>query len=149
MHSQFSAAEGLDIEAQAFIARFLGIHDAQTANARAELDRLRGLIDDAGCRLMASFDVIGATASRSDQAQAVEHAVGEAVSALQFQDMASQLIGHVAQRIAVLEQIAGLLIHMPEISVDDLSDAVAGTVVERNDGPVAQACVSGGSVDLF
>ena len=72
-----------------------------------------------------------------------------AVTALQFQDMAQQLAGHAARRIEVLERITGPLARLPEASADELGEAVQGTVHERIDGPVEQACMDGGSVELF
>ena len=152
-----SGETGLE-SVQPFIARFLEIHDAQARSARSELGRLRSLIDDASDRLMASFGVIGELSAQqlassqgaaSEQAQDMERAVGNAVSALQFQDMANQLVGHAAQRIELLERIAESLRRLPDVSMEELTDAVEATVCARQDGPVAQACMTGGSVDLF
>jgi hypothetical protein len=75
--------------------------------------------------------------------------VGEAVSALQFQDMANQLVGHAMQRIALLEKITASLARLPEASTDELTQALASTACARSVGPVEQACMAGGSVDLF
>lgn len=135
--------------AQAFLVRFLEIHEAQAQSARADLDRLQSLIADAGQRLMTSFDQIGEIAARESAAQEMADAVGNAVSALQFQDMAQQLVGHAAKRIEVLERITGPLSRLPQASVDELAAAVEGTVHERINGPVEQACMDGGSVELF
>lgn len=139
-------------DAQPVIARFLEIHDAQARNARNELGRLRSLIDDASERLMSSFNEIGEISAHQlepGSMQDMEIAVGNAVSALQFQDMANQLVGHAVQRIELLERIAASLARLPEVSADDLTNEVAGTVCARSSGPVEQACMSGGSVDLF
>lgn len=139
--------------AQAFLVRFLEIHEAQAQSARADLDRLQSLIADAGERLMASFNQIGELASQQTPppcaADAIANAVGDAVSALQFQDMAQQLAGHAARRIEVLERITGPLARLPDASADELTAAVEGTVHERINGPVEQACMDGGSVELF
>ncbi len=138
--------------AQPVITRFLEIHDTQARSARCELDRLRSLIDDAAGRLMSSFSEIGEISARqTGQAQShdMERAVGNAISALQFQDMANQLVGHAAKRIELLERIAGTLARLPDVSADELANEVAGTVAARADGPVEQACMDGGSVDLF
>jgi DNA-binding transcriptional regulator YbjK len=137
---------------QPVIARFLEIHGAQARSARSELDRLRSLIDDASERLMLSFGEIGEISARHiqrEQMQDMACAVDNAVSALQFQDMANQLVGHAVQRIELLERIAGSLRRLPDVSVEELTDAVDGTACARPDGPVEQACMSGGSVDLF
>ncbi len=146
-------AEQTDLNiAQPVLARFLEIHDTQASNARSELDRLRSLIDDAAERLMASFNEIGEISARQvmpSPMQDMEQAVGEAVSALQFQDMANQLVGHAVRRIELLERIAASLTRLPDLSEDDLANEIAGSVCTRPNGPVEQACMSGGSVDLF
>ena len=146
-------AESPNLEiTQPVIARFLEIHDTQARSARSELDRLRSLIDDASERLMSSFGEIGeisARQSQHEQMEEMERAVGNAVSALQFQDMANQLVGHAAQRIELLERIAGSLGRWPDVTVDELTNEVEGTVCARQNGPVEQACMTGGSVDLF
>lgn len=139
--------------AQAFLVRFLEIHGAQAQSARADLDRLQSLIADAGERLMSSFNQIGELAAQQapspGAANEFEQAVANAVSALQFQDMAQQLAGHAARRIEVLERITGPLARLPDASADELGEAVQGTVHERINGPVEQACMDGGSVELF
>jgi len=147
-----NAGQTLQSDAQPFIARFLQIHDTQARSARGELDRLRSLIDDASERLLSSFGEIGEISARQvqpEQRQDMERAVGNAVSALQFQDMANQLLGHAVQRIELLERIAASLRRLPDVSVDELTDAVEGAACARPNGPVEQACMSGGSVDLF
>jgi hypothetical protein len=142
-------------DTQAFVDRYLAIHDEQARSARSELDRLRSLIDDASQRLMSSFDVIREF-SVSHRAlvgdvvtQDIDLAVGNAISALQFQDMATQLLGHASQRIALLERISEPLGRLPQVSVVELTQALAGTPAERSSGPVVQACMNGGSVELF
>lgn len=139
--------------AQAFLVRFLEIHGAQAQSARADLDRLQSLIADAGERLMTSFNQIGELAvlqaPSADAANEIAEAVGAAVSALQFQDMAQQLAGHASRRIEVLERITGPLARLPDASAEELGAAVQGTVHERINGPVEQARMDGGSVELF
>lgn len=147
-----NAEQTLHPDPQPVIARFIEIHDEQARSARAELDRLRSLIDDAAARLLSSFNVIGEISARQierGQAQAMEDAVGNAVSALQFQDMANQLVGHAVRRIEVLERIAASLGRLPEVSADELTRVIEGTACGRTQGPVAQDCMTGGSVDLF
>ncbi len=147
-----NAGHGSLEHAQPVIARFLEIHDTQARSARSELGRLRRLIDDAAERLMLSFGVIGEISAQpiqQEQMQALALAVDDAVSALQFQDMANQLAGHAVRRIELLERVAASLARLPAVSVDDLTNEVESTVCAGSNGPVAQACMSGGSVDLF
>lgn len=150
-------ARQYEMDAQAFIAYYLEIHQEQVRSARLDLDRLRSLIDDASARLLESFDVIG-TFSKSRRVAAldgfdvmnedVERAVGNAISAMQFQDMATQLVGHAAQRMALLEKIAESLSRMPEAPIAELAAAVANATCGRR-SPVEQAGMAGGAVELF
>lgn len=141
-----------------FIAHYLEIHGMQARSVRSDLERLRSLIDDASERLMTSFGAIRALSAHYGEAGAgtgdvvmndVERAVGDAISALQFQDMATQLVGHAAQRISLLEKISESLGRLPEASHDDLSSAVTEILEGRHTSPVEQACMDGGSVELF
>lgn len=149
-------------DAAVFIAHYLEIHEAQARSARCDLERLRSLIDDASERLLTSFGAIQAISENRSERRAqgvdtdagdadrdVERAVGNAISALQFQDMATQLVGHAAQRITVLEKITQSLGRLPEATVDDLAAAVSDTLRGRHTSPVEQACMAGGSVELF
>lgn len=145
-------------DAKAFIARYREIHETQASGALSELARLRGLIDDASARLLASFDVIKAYSERCRESMPevddanvsdVEKAVGNAISALQFHDMVGQLVGHAAQRIALLERITQSLGRLPGASVEELTSALAETDCGQRDAPVEQVCMAGGSVELF
>ncbi len=76
------------------------------------LDQLRSLINDAAERRMLSFSEIGEISARQiqhEQMQDMEHAVSDAVSALQFQDMANQFVGHAVRGGELLERIAASL----------------------------------------
>ena len=88
-------------------------HDALCAEldaARGELERLRRLLGDAGDALLAHFGAtarelaaLGQSLGPAPQAQALRGAMAElggAVVALQFQDLATQLVGHAEQRLA-------------------------------------------------
>jgi hypothetical protein len=108
-----------------------------------DLDRLRVLIADAGDRLLASFNAVSETAPRlaADPLQRAQlmQAVGSAVTALQFQDMATQLTQHAQGRLVALEKCLSALSHG---STDPL---LAQTRMQ----PVRQTGMSGGSIDLF
>ena len=77
-------------------------------------------------------------------------AVNQAVIALQFQDMASQLIGHTLTRLIEAERVLGRLGHggpqaatrMPSESLTQVRDAT-------RHNPVQQASLSSGAVELF
>jgi hypothetical protein len=108
-----------------------------------DLDRLRVLIADAGDRLLASFNTVSATAPRlagdpRERAQLMQ-AVGSAVTALQFQDMATQLTQHAQGRLAALERCLSAL---SQGTTDPL-------LAETRLQPVRQTGMGAGSIDLF
>lgn len=101
-------------------------------------------------------------------ADQVEVAVNQAIVSLQFQDMVTQLLGHVSRRLDLLEevardeeQLAGALrdISDPESTlrtVDDirqhvgvLSEKLAALQQGVNNNPVSQTGFSSGDVELF
>lgn len=107
-----------------------------------DLERLYALISDGGDRLLTSFNMISAAAPRLAgdprvQAQ-MNAAVGNAVTALQFQDMSSQLIQHAKSRLAVLGECLAKL----DAEADPL---LASTRMQ----PVRQTGLGAGSIDLF
>lgn len=127
--------------------------EALRADLRAvsdDLARLQSLLSDASESLLRHFSAAshelaglpGALAGHPGvDAAPLERAmahVGGAVTALQFQDMASQLIAHAAKR---LTHCADQL---------DLHDAVvAAPVTPLRNNPVTQAEMDPGSIELF
>jgi chromosome segregation ATPase len=114
----------------------------ECALIEADLERLKSLINDAGERLLLSFNEIAAvlpTLATTDaqRAQVVE-AVHTAVTALQFQDMATQLTGHAQRRLSVLEE-----------RLRSLSDDAARGLQMVQSHPVRQVEMTAGSIDLF
>lgn len=132
-------------------APFIALYEPQSAALRAELERLDSLINDAGNRLLGSFvaiqDVIenlrrDKSMPASQFVEVLEPAIAEAVGALQFQDLARQLIGHANDRVIAIEKAAERLIE-PGIESDTTPAA------PRSAGPVTQHSMSGGSIELF
>ena len=120
-----------------------GLDAAQEcALIEADLERLKSLINDAGDRLLISFNqvaaVLPALASTEAQRSQVIEAVHAAVTALQFQDMATQLTGHAQRRLSVLEE-----------RLRTLSGQAARGVQMAHPHPVRQVEMSAGSIDLF
>lgn len=118
--------------------------------ASNDLDRLQTLLSDACDTLMQRFcgasDQVRALMSDKDAAVVDDlmQQLGGAVTALQFQDMASQLIHHTHRRLRTCaDQIA-------RVSMGDDEDGAA--VVEESTlrpNPVTQAEMDAGSVELF
>src|SRR5882757_820310 len=108
----------------------------------ADLERLKSLINDAGERLMISFNQVasmlpGMSFDAAQRAR-VDEAVRVAVTALQFQDVATQLTGHAQRRLSVLEE-----------RLRSLSDEAARGLQFVQSHPVRQVEMSAGSIDLF
>jgi hypothetical protein len=120
--------------------------------ASNDLERLQGLLADACDTLCAGFcsaaanlrDVSVRVAPESAEVkQAMAH-LGEAVTALQFQDMASQLIAHTQQR---LRHCTDRLAHDAFPGEGDGAAVIAPAPERPN--PVVQDEMDTGSVDLF
>lgn len=103
-----------------------------------DLGRLDNLIGDAIARLMETFDTIQALAMEFETPE-ISRAAFEAVTALQFQDMATQLIAHCRRQLA----------HAGQPGDDPISFSSTHFVPPCATGPVSQCSVSAGSVDLF
>jgi len=124
--------------------------------ASNDLDRLQRLLTDASETLMAHF--YGASAQvthlsrlaaqhpelpEADLHQTMQHLAG-AVTALQFQDMASQLISHTHRRLRhCADQLAR------EVMGDDEDGAAAVEDAPLRPNPVTQDEMDAGSVELF
>jgi hypothetical protein len=120
-----------------------GLDAAQEcALIEADLERLKSLINDAGDRLLISFNqiaaVLPALASTDSQRQQVSDAVHAAVTALQFQDMATQLTAHAQRRLSDLEE-----------RVRSLSGVAEQGLQMIHAHPVRQVEMTAGSIDLF
>ena len=119
-------------------------HDAaqECAAIEADLERLKTLVNDAAGRLMGSFnefvELEQQTVRNSEQRQRIESAIGTAVTALQFQDMATQLTGHAQRRLAALESCLRTM----------YGEGVGAGLFEHSQ-PVRQSEMSAGSIDLF
>ncbi|MGA0611522.1 hypothetical protein [Caldimonas sp. KR1-144] len=113
--------------------------------ANNDLDRLQRLLSDTCDALLASFH--GALSAVPAQGcEALRGELHRAVTALQFQDMASQLIHHTQQRLrSCADQVA-----REAFSDDDEGDEsayVAPPPLRPN--PVTQDEMDAGSIELF
>ncbi len=80
----------------------------------------------------------------------LEGTVNDAVTALQFQDMASQLIGHTLTRIAEAERVlCALSGNDPAAAARDAERKIAATRNATHHNPVQQQAVASGDVELF
>jgi hypothetical protein len=108
-----------------------------------DLDRLRRLLDDASESLMNHFTQANSCLANGDVHQA-HQTIGGAITALQFQDMASQLITHTSKRLRNCAD------RLARDAMGDDEDGVA--VIEDaplRPNPVTQDEMDAGSIDLF
>lgn len=123
--------------------------------ATNDLDRLQRLLGDTCDMLMerfyGAFNALGGADAGADhtldghELLSVRLQLGQAVTALQFQDMASQLIAHTHQR---LRSCADQLARDAFGSEDDEEEALV-TPLPSRPNPVTQDEMDAGSVDLF
>ena len=114
-----------------------------------DLGRLVTLLDDACRHLLQHFDAatVQVRALPTDDPAAKERAcaeIGKAVTALQFQDLSSQLVTHACDR---LRYCADRLANAT-LGSDDDGEAVVCSAPSRPN-PVTQSEMDAGSVELF
>ena len=121
--------------------------------ASNDLERLQRLLDDACVVLMDGFhgtagqlgEVIDLGHEVTPHLQAVRQTLYKTVTALQFQDMATQLIAHTNKRLLNCEdQIA-----RDALGDDDPDGAAIVDEAPMKPNPVTQDEVDAGSVELF
>jgi len=119
----------------------------QLLEAATDLERLSLLLDDAAAQLMGRFSAadaqLGAPAADNDLRESARRELAGAVTALQFQDMAAQILTHTVTRIRVVADFLGTHI--------DNEDGVVPAplqLVQRH-CPVMQREVEAGSIELF
>ncbi len=121
--------------------------------AAHDLERLQRLLDDACVVLMEGFhgtagqlsDVIDLGHDVSPHLQEVRQTLFKTVTALQFQDMATQLIAHTNKRLRTCaDQIA-----RDALGDDDPDGAAVVDDTPMRPNPVTQDEVDAGSVELF
>ncbi|MEE4360599.1 MAG: methyl-accepting chemotaxis protein [Pseudomonadales bacterium] len=124
----------------------------RSAQAKDKADHLIGQISATNAHLEASIVVA------SEQAAAVDAAVGDAVRNLQFEDIVTQALGPMHQNLARLSnlgQFAHEHLEAPEGDgrrSDELRDALQHMLSEaraKDHRPVSQASMGAGEVELF
>ncbi len=114
----------------------------ECAAIEADLERLKSLVNEAAGRLLGSFNEFASLEDRAmrddEERRRVSSAIGTAVMALQFQDMATQLTGHAQRRLAALETRLRSM----------YGDNAMGGLLDHPH-PVRHAEMSAGSIDLF
>jgi len=111
--------------------------------ASNDLERLQRLLDDASQALMCHFtDATGHVDAGS--LHEARTAIGGAITALQFQDMASQLIAHTSRRLRnCADRLAAETMGDDEDGIAVVEDA------PLRPNPVTQDEMDAGSIELF
>jgi hypothetical protein len=108
-----------------------------------DLERLQRLLDDASQALMAHFTQATGHMEQGSFHEA-RQTIGGAITALQFQDMATQLISHMARRLRNCAD---------RIARDTMGDDEEGSAVVEEaplrPNPVTQDEMDAGSIELF
>ena len=124
--------------------------------ASNDLERLQRLLDDASQALMGHFtgatehleaalrELEGASHARPGTIREARQTLGGAITALQFQDMASQLIAHTTRRLRnCADRLAS------EVFEGDEEGQAVVEELPLRPNPVTQDEMDAGSVDLF
>jgi hypothetical protein len=124
--------------------------------ASTDLDRLQRLLHDASESLLIHFHhalvpmqqlMAQAATLSNDESRSLQHALqtlGSAVTALQFQDMATQLINHTTQRLrGCAYRLAG------DLMGNDEDGAAVVAALPQRPNPVTQDEMDAGSIELF
>ncbi|MFT7723357.1 MAG: hypothetical protein QM788_11075 [Roseateles sp.] len=120
-----------------------------------DLDRLQRLLDDAGEALSTHFYSASGHAMAllrgsdggpaADGLQQIMQDIAGAITALQFQDMATQLIAHTSQRLRnCSDQLA-----RDTFGADDEDGAAIVEIAPLRPNPVTQDEMDAGSIELF
>lgn len=120
----------------------------QLLTAATDLDRLGGLLDHAAERLLGSFLSARDRLSVPNVSMSAESIAGlrrdldEAITAMQFPDMAGQVISHAVRRI---HGVADAL----TADIGDPGEPAAPPELVQRSCPVAQREMDAGTVELF
>jgi hypothetical protein len=159
MDASTTNPETLDVEVDVGQAPGLGLVAATELQdhllvATNDLDRLQALLTDACDTLLRRF-----TRTLAELGQQYESAtdprihaafgrlrdeLGGAVTALQFQDMATQLITHTTLRLRGCADAVAR-----ELFVDDADGTIAAIAPPAGPNPVTQSEMDAGSIELF
>lgn len=81
--------------------------------------------------------------------EGIESSVNEAITALQFYDIASQILAHAGRRIELLERMAGQLGQLPDATVEELDHVLRNACEVRGHNPAGQALMTVGAMEFF
>jgi methyl-accepting chemotaxis protein len=131
-------------------------------DSKSRVDSMIGMMNELSRSRIESVNKLGGIAGQ------VEAQVGRAVTALQFQDMVSQLLGHVGRRLDAVDEVSrhlGDLAQTIQRDIDTLNtqhglealraeavrvaDSLKGLADAAHHNPVDQAAMTQGDVELF
>lgn len=140
------------------VIRHLAVHDMDSARqAEQRSGKTMSEIHKVNSGIATGAEQLGKLTTE------IEGHVGQAVTTLQFQDMATQLLGHVDKRITEVGDMIKRLTALPKVisaarqadgklvvaPLEDMAMAVKGLRNRTSHNPVTQAEMSSGSIDLF
>lgn len=141
---------------RAFVRCHLQRHEAESRGARSVLVQLGALLDDAIARLSHSFETLSDLADEpaaTERRAAMKACLDETTTALQFHDIAMQLVAQSARRIESLEALTARFALVAETPLETWSapcdDVPTATLASREWTSVTQSAMSVGEVELF
>jgi methyl-accepting chemotaxis protein len=117
-------------------------------------------IDNMVCEIHAAHsEATQAAAQLAERTSKMEHDVNDAVTNLQFQDIVTQLLGHVGKRVHALSGVTAAMASLEALQPDDpsahesarraIDEAVENARTSTARNPVKQQSMESGDVELF
>jgi hypothetical protein len=123
----------------------------ELSGAQDDLARLSALLKAAFGELLTSFSAIQSVARKTGSSPEMDRFTSRAITALQSEDLASQLIGHTRKRLALAEKSLKIRPQMPQIAATSpvWAAGIAPGPDRAGAAPVQQAAMSAGTIELF
>lgn len=128
-------------------------HPAMTelTGAQADLIQLSAILKDAFAELLGSFIGLQTVSREAGTWPAMDRYASRATTALQFEDLSSQLIGHTHERLNLARDLLKIYSQLPQTCLTCAGRASATGLmgISTKDTPVQQHAMHSGSIELF
>jgi len=123
----------------------------ELTGAQADLTQLSAILKDAFGELFGSFNGVQTAAREAGILAAMDGHASRAITALQCEDLAIQLIRHTHKRLNLARDSLKIYSQMPQtcLTSADLAPATGLIGTSTTDTPVQQQAMQSGSIELF
>lgn len=123
----------------------------ELAGAQADLIQLSAILKDAFAELLGSFTGVQAVSREAGTLPEMDRHASRAITALQCEDLASQLIGYTLMRLNLARDSLKICSQLPQtcLTGGDRARAIGLNDTRATDTPVQQHAMHSGSIELF